>query len=419
MVPIYVLFVSIWVTFAFEKWKQREMEYSFVWNTLNYKEKEITRPNYDGIYIIDEITKEIRLQDPFPTRYRRWITTIPLLILGVGLILANFVFFIYLNDEIKIRTYNPAIKKEIYKVATGVGNGLIIFIFGMIYNFLAIKMINWENHRFQNSRESSLVTKTFPFDFTLAYINLFYYAFKVHDFNILAVNFISIVLTKNILFNFKTNLVPWFIYLIKKRSLLKKWKAARAIKKQKILEEQNINFTDFFDPDAEVVKMDKAEKKAGINEKLNMLSQEQRSKLLKLEKMLVLQEQIERTMIMARIPDLRLIWTNYAIQFGYISFFSLAFPLAPLIGFILNFFDLQFSYFALTDHVQRKICIEKGSIGIWSNIFMLMSYASLVVNLGILIFAPIGAEEFLEKLGFSQKAIDDNIIIYIAVFSVT
>ena len=190
---------------------------------------------------------------------------------------------------------------------------------------------------------------------------------------------------------------------------MKKWKLKRSELKTNLLNEKNL---------MEVIEnVDvKKNKKKKNQEKFNALPIEAQNDLIKLEKKLILQEQIERTMAMSHHPDLRLVWTNYAIQFGYISFFSLVFPLAPLIGCILNIFDLMFSYFALTDHIKRKRCVEQGSIGIWAEIFMLMSFVSLFANLGIMVFADEGLIDFLKKIGVVAEFIDDkHILIYLAV----
>lgn len=390
LVPFYVLFISIWVTVAFEKWKQREKEFAFIWNTLNFEEKRVPRPTYKGMYVIDDVTKEVRLQDPFPTRYRRWFTNIPLLILAIGLIAANFTFFTYFTEWLSSDNRGfTDFKKQLYLILCNVLNGVIIFVFGLIYNFVSVKAVRWENHRFENTKENSLIIKTFAFDFTLAYINLFYYSIIKRNFNLLANAFISIVITKNLLFNFKTNIIPWFRSYVQKKFMLQKWRKARVEIKRDFLEKEGLGHLivegEVFDEDTELT----------MEDNFNSLSEQKKQALIKFEKKLVLQEQIERTMTMSQISNLRLVWTNYAIQFGYISFFSLAFPMAPLIGLLLNLFDLQFSYFALTDHIRRKLAVERGSIGIWNHIFTLMSFCSLFVNLAILILDNDGIKSLI------------------------
>ena len=71
--PIFALLISLWVTITLEKWKQKENEHAFIWNTLNYKENEIKRIDYKGNYAIDKVSKSLTVKDPFPTTKRRWI----------------------------------------------------------------------------------------------------------------------------------------------------------------------------------------------------------------------------------------------------------------------------------------------------------------------------------------------------------
>ena len=381
LTPIYVILVSIWITIAFEKWKRREYELAFAWNTLDSKINRIERPEYKGKYIIDNVSKLVREQDTFPTNKRIWVITIPLLLIGAALIIANFVLFVYLSEKyVKDPSFQP-FEKLFYTGLIGAGNGGIIFFFTLIYNFMCEKAVKWENHRFENTQETSLVLKTFIFDFLIAYLNLFYYGFIERNFALLASNFTSIVIMKNLLFNLKTHLIPYILFKIKAYLFKRKWKILREKIKKKIFEELQI---DLF-----VVDHIQAFKE---------LKPETQEKLLKEEKELLIQEQVHFSMIMNKLPNMRLVWTNYAIQFGYIAFFSMSFPLAPFIGLLLNLFDLYFSYFSLTNHIQRKPAVEKSNIGIWNKIFSLMSYVSLIVNLLLLALDPKGLLELLIRL---------------------
>lgn len=102
-------------------------------------------------------------------------------------------------------------------------NGILIFVFTEVYKFLSLVGVKWENHRFQTEEENSFVLKTFIFNFFLSYLNLFYYGLFLQDFDKLSLNFITILISKNILFLFKINLLPKIIYYFKKKNLIKKW----------------------------------------------------------------------------------------------------------------------------------------------------------------------------------------------------
>jgi anoctamin-10 len=384
LTPIYVILVSIWVTIAFEKWKRRQFELTYVWNTIDSEINRIEKIDYQGTYIIDKVTKKIRQEAKFSTNKRIWLLTIPLLIIGISLLSANFVVFVFLSDTVRNDDTLGFIKQSIYLAIIGSCNGTIIFIFTVIYNFCSKKAVQWENHRFENTEEKSMVMKTFIFEFLIAYLNLFYYAFIKKDFALLSTNFVTIVLTKNLLFNLTSNILPWILFRFKKFLFQRKWKAHRKSIKKLILKELKIDYKTLKDMDPE-----KAFKE---------LKPETQRLLLENEKEILIQEQTQFTLVMSKLPDMRQVWTNYAIQFGYIAFFSMAFPLAPIIGYLMNVFDLHFQYFALSNHLQRKPAVEKSGIGIWNTVFEIMSYTSLIVNLSLMAVADNGIKNLLIRI---------------------
>lgn len=384
LTPVYVLCVSIWVTAAFEKWKRRQYEMTYLWNTIDSEKNQIELINYQGTYVIDKITKQVSQKASFSTKKRIWITTIPLIIIGLGLLAANFSVFIYLTNMVKSNTELTTIWRLIYQSLIGSGNGTIIFIFTQIYNLLSEQAVRWENHRFEKGQETSLVLKTVLFEFFIAYINPFYYGFVARDFELLSTNFITTCVTKNLLFNLTTHLLPWVLYKLKMFLIMRKWHAHRISIKKMIYKELKIDYKKLREltPEKAFARLDK----------------KTQAWLLENEKEILLQEQTLFTLAMSRLPKMRLVWTNYAIQFGYVAFFSMAFPVAPLIGFFLNIFDLYFSYFSLTNHLRRKPAVEKNGIGIWNQIFELMSYLSLLINLGLLAVSDSGIKSLFQKI---------------------
>lgn len=89
---------------------------------------------------------------------------------------------------------------------------------------------------------------------------------------------------------------------------------------------------------------------------------------------------------MPKPPALIELWNNALVQFGYIAFFSLAFPGAPFWGFLINIFHVNMCFYSFHKNTQRPICLERGSIGIWDSVLFIYSLLALVFNTGILLF---------------------------------
>lgn len=112
--------------------------------------------------------------------------------------------------------------------------------------------------------------------------------------------------------------------------------------------------------------------------------------LIEAEKELILQEQIELTVLMPCAPSMYKLWFNNLVQIGYISFFSLSFPIAPLWGVLMGFLQVNFMFWVFGASIQRSPSVEAESIGIWEDIFFVYSLFTLIVNTFVLMFASKG-----------------------------
>ncbi len=104
---------------------------------------------------------------------------------------------------------------------------------------------------------------------------------------------------------------------------------------------------------------------------------------------------------MPKPPILLELWNNTLIQFGYIAFFSLAFPGAPFWGLLINIFHINMCFYSFHTSTQRPICLERGSIGIWNVILFIYSLLALVFNTGILLFS---SKSMYKLLGYSLQS---------------
>jgi hypothetical protein len=169
------------------------------------------------------------------------------MLLGLVLIIINFLLFVKLNEVIQGMGHLTNIEKQIYSAGVGAFNGAIIFVFQEIYNFICLYVIDWENHKYDSELENSYLVKTFVFNFFVSYIGLFYYAFLKHNIsadvtetaqsslNILGTNFASLVVVKNLAAIGKVNILPYVIFTAKNYLFKKKWIPYREQQKKKFV----------------------------------------------------------------------------------------------------------------------------------------------------------------------------------------
>lgn len=68
------------------------------------------------------------------------------------------------------------------------------------------------------------------------------------------------------------------------------------------------------------------------------------------------------------------------IQFGYVTFFSWAFPLAPLCALVNNLIEMRTDAYKLCYFTQRPIAHKASGIGVWYNVLHVMSVFAVLTN---------------------------------------
>lgn len=56
-------------------------------------------------------------------------------------------------------------------------NTAFILVFNLVYNWIAVQLTKWENHRTKTDYDDNLIVKLFAFEFVNSYGSLFYLAY--------------------------------------------------------------------------------------------------------------------------------------------------------------------------------------------------------------------------------------------------
>eukprot|EP00611_Tribonema_gayanum_P023904 TRINITY_DN5126_c0_g1_i1.p1 TRINITY_DN5126_c0_g1~~TRINITY_DN5126_c0_g1_i1.p1 ORF type:complete len:344 (+),score=77.83 TRINITY_DN5126_c0_g1_i1:283-1314(+) len=73
-------------------------------------------------------------------------------------------------------------------------------------------------------------------------------------------------------------------------------------------------------------------------------------------------------------------YTMSLIQFGYVTFFSMAFPLAPLLALLNNLVQIRVDAFKLCRTRRRPLAQTTSGIGVWDNVLEIMTILAVVTN---------------------------------------
>ena len=72
-----------------------------------------------------------------------------------------------------------------------------------------------------------------------------------------------------------------------------------------------------------------------------------------------------------------------AIQYGFCTLFVCAFPLAPLLGYLNNLFEIRLDAMKLVKMRRRPVACRAGGIGIWYNVLLILSVLATLTNVSV------------------------------------
>lgn len=73
------------------------------------------------------------------------------------------------------------------------------------------------------------------------------------------------------------------------------------------------------------------------------------------------------------------------LQFGFITIFVAAFPLAPLFALLNNWVEIRLDSHKFVCEYRRPVAERAQNIGVWFNILEALSHLSVIANVSLLI----------------------------------
>jgi len=247
---------------------------------------------------------------------------------------------------------------------------LCTVVLNVIYKEIAICMVDYENYRTDEEWEDSIISKVFLFQFINSYFSLFYIAFlkgkigKLDGYSDackdgegndidncmgeLKVLLFSTLLTTQIAGTLAEALAPYAQYKAVEWAEQAKWKAS------------------------------------GNEGELKLSAIDHESKLVAAWKL-----------------DAFTDYNKMALQFGYVSMFVAAFPLAPFFSFLNNVLEIRTDAWKRLVGMQRPAPSERAEdIGYWMQILEMISISAVCTNIGVLVFT---SNNFSEDLGLNAE----------------
>uniref|UniRef100_A0A336K6N3 Anoctamin n=1 Tax=Culicoides sonorensis TaxID=179676 RepID=A0A336K6N3_CULSO len=356
---IYAIFMSLWAVTLLEFWKRRQARLQYNWSLSDLTHlDQPTRPSY---YIQAGIgTDKIKVsyvKRKLPARCFSIATIFFFILLAIASTISIIIYRTVTSH--KFSKMLPMYGNTVTMLSSAFINLAIIITFNVIYGRLARKLTDFELHRTQIDYDDALTLKIYAFKFVNYYGTLFYIAFFKNNlggdpkkytrlFNIRQEQchyggcLSELTIQLLIIFGLKQIFGQILEYSIPK---IKIWWNKRKLSN----EDFNVKWIDEW-------KLGEFRTQGLLPEYLEMV-----------------------------------------IQFGFVTLFCIAFPLAPLLALLNNIIEVRVDAKKLIRCYRRVITEDVKDIGIWYGILDWIVKISGLVNGLIIAFTS----DFIPKLAYT------------------
>jgi len=166
-----------WCTYYFEKWKRIQVTKAVEWDAFNVEEDEPNRPNFRGKIRPNIVTREpesyitlILKLYYLAKSYTLTLVCLSLLCISIASVITFRVVLLTTANAVGSESATDSVLPAILST-------IVTLVFGFAYKKLAIVFTDLENHRTQTLYNDNLVVKLFLFQFVNTFSPLFYLAY--------------------------------------------------------------------------------------------------------------------------------------------------------------------------------------------------------------------------------------------------
>jgi len=366
IVTLYSIFLALWATLFLEYWKRKNNTLAFEWGVLDFEDVVAERPEflgeesygtyYEGEWITFEPDEKFTFPLPkakyYPTMTRRSK-------MGSALPLMVFVMMLVAIATVSVLSFRLFVQKAVQSivgsVVGGICNAVIIILLNTVWNKVALKLTDWENHRTDIEWSDAFIVKTFAFQFVNSYVSLYYIAFFKRSVKLWGVDYladgckttfgpgqgvgdgcmdevtfqlITLLLTNMFIGQAREIGIPWLMSKLKFKLF------------------------------------ERSEKK------------EHGEDALKVEDLEEYEKQGKLGVYSGTIDE----YSEMVIQYGYITLFAASFPLAPFLAVLNNIVEIRTDALKLITSMARPSYKGAKDIGTWYNLLEIVGYVSVITN---------------------------------------
>uniref|UniRef100_A0A3B4G238 Anoctamin n=2 Tax=Haplochromini TaxID=319058 RepID=A0A3B4G238_9CICH len=369
------VFMSFWAVTFLEYWKRKMATLAHHWDCMDFhEEEERPRPEFAAMAPTMEQNPVTGVKEPyFPekTRLSRMFTGSMVIIMMLCVVMIFLVTVVVCRGIISVVIFHsgsPVLRTEagtIANISSSIVNLGLILLMGQVYTALAEQLTKWM-HRTQTQYDNAFIFKVFIFQFVNFYSSPFYVAFFK--------GFVGYPTNYGTLFGMRNEdcgaggclielAQQLFIIMVGKQLInnvqefilkVKAWRQKRTL--AKVLGGKASHEPRRWEEDYQLVECEGL-----FEEYLEML------------------------------------------QFGFITIFVAAFPLAPLFALLNNWVEIRLDAHKFVCEYRRPVAERAQNIGVWFNILEALSHLSVIANAFLIAFTS----DFLPRLLYQYKFDND------------
>ncbi|XP_058065687.1 anoctamin-4 [Anopheles bellator] len=356
----FAIFMSFWATTFLELWKRKQSVLVWEWDLQNIENEEDMRPEFETTvktFRTNPVTREKEPYMPTWTRALRFMVTSSAVLFMISIVLGavlgtiiyrvSLVSVIYSGGGSFFRKHS----KLFTTMTAALINLIIIMILTRIYHKLALYLTNMENPRTQTEYEDSYTVKIFVFEFMNFYSSLIYIAFfkgRFYDYPG------DDVARKSEFLRLKGDIcdpagclselcIQLAIIMVGKQC----WN----------------NFMEYFFPAFYNWWRQRKHKQLTKDETHLHMAWEQDYHLQDPGRLALFDEYLEMI-----------------VQYGFVTLFVAAFPLAPLFALLNNIAEIRLDAYKMVTQSRRPLAERVEDIGAWYGILKIITYTAVVSN---------------------------------------
>ena len=376
---LYCFLTIAWSSCFLEMWKRTQEKHAIQWGQTSFEEAEIQRPEFKGKLRRSPINDGMYELHYAPgKRLIFQLLGFLLSLVFVGFTVAAIASILYKRYKVREAGGIMFLHYDLSGMIFGFMSAIQIQIFNKVFELLAYWTTDLENYRVQSDFENTFIVKCIMFQMVNSYASIVYVAFFQTRFEgCYALHYDGTKEPRSCMYDLQIQLATIYLAHFAKNIILmagaefNRWKRKRD--SRRVVWQQEL-----YNP-------------------VTLRTQ--------------LEREVSKSAYIARgIDGTFEDYLELMTQYGYVTMFAVAFPLAPMLACLNNMLGLRKDRFKLLALTRRPVPAGARGIGRWLTVLDLMTNMSIFTNSALLCFT---LEAFLD-----WKVLPDKPLIWFAIMLV-